>query len=318
MKNFEKQQKENEELWCELNSLNLIEKFKEFLSKDFYSFGMLYDYTKKFYPKLLTNYTLARFKNLLKRKGLKCNKKEYLSKPSEFRLQYRYTKKELNEFSRKGQKITIEKRKNNGKCFNPPQSIDYWINLGFNKIEAEAKAREFKRENSPRCVEFYLKKGIPLDEARKKISLQSIISAKASLYKIQQPKTEKTISSFLLNEKIAFKKQFKIDLTRKLTQRKAFVVYDFFLPDFNLLIEVQGTYWHADPRIFLPTDLVHLPGDRFIEAKKIWLIDEEKKKFGLENGFDILCVWEKEINNNDYKRIIWDKLRTIDNGRGVY
>lgn len=66
---------------------------------------------------------------------------------------------------------------------------------------------------------------------------------------------------------------------------------DFFLIDFNLVIECDGDFWHANPK--------------FYENKNLHLIqiknkerDERKNKMLNDNSIDFLRFWEYDIHNN--------------------
>lgn len=67
--------------------------------------------------------------------------------------------------------------------------------------------------------------------------------------------------------------------------------FDFRLfPDLHgPIIEVQGTYWHGDPRIYEEKDL----NKTQIRDKKI---DEIKFKWCKRNGIPIIYIWEEDIN----------------------
>lgn len=64
--------------------------------------------------------------------------------------------------------------------------------------------------------------------------------------------------------------------------------YDFYLPVYNLLIEISGDYWHGLP-IKYPT-----PNELQLKSQKR---DVFKKKMAEKNGFKTLFIWEWEINN---------------------
>jgi very-short-patch-repair endonuclease len=57
------------------------------------------------------------------------------------------------------------------------------------------------------------------------------------------------------------------------------------------IIEVQGSYWHGDPRIYEEKDL-----DR--TQKRDIKIDELKRKWCRTNGIKLIYVWEKDINES--------------------
>lgn len=72
-----------------------------------------------------------------------------------------------------------------------------------------------------------------------------------------------------------------------------FVVPDFLLKN-KKVIEVQGTYWHADPRFYDKKDLNDI-------QKSNLKNDQEKYKVYKENGYDVLYVWEYDIENHPEK-----------------
>ena len=67
--------------------------------------------------------------------------------------------------------------------------------------------------------------------------------------------------------------------------------FDYYLPDHNLIIEVNGTYWHADNRIYEGKKLTNT---QLHDLK----VDEYKKKWACLHGIPILYVWEKDIREN--------------------
>lgn len=72
-------------------------------------------------------------------------------------------------------------------------------------------------------------------------------------------------------------------------QIKAF--YDFYLPKYNTIIEVDGDFWHCNP------NTKH--SEAVYESQKKNLIrDKEKNQWAQDNGFKLLRFWEKDINEN--------------------
>lgn len=66
--------------------------------------------------------------------------------------------------------------------------------------------------------------------------------------------------------------------------------YDFYLPDHNLIIEIDGSYYHADPRVVKEDKLTPM-------HKHNIRVDEYKNKWALSHGIPILRIWEKDIND---------------------
>jgi G:T-mismatch repair DNA endonuclease (very short patch repair protein) len=64
-------------------------------------------------------------------------------------------------------------------------------------------------------------------------------------------------------------------------------VYDFLLPD-RLLVEVHGTYWHADPRSYQGKMLSP-------DQRRNRLHDLDKKLFAASRGYRLKVVWEADL-----------------------
>ncbi len=76
--------------------------------------------------------------------------------------------------------------------------------------------------------------------------------------------------------------------------------YDFYLPSCNMLIEVNGGFWHADPRFYSDDSLIQ------IQRKSIER-DIEKLVIALEGGYNYLCFWEHDVKSTP--DIVLNELR---------
>lgn len=72
--------------------------------------------------------------------------------------------------------------------------------------------------------------------------------------------------------------------------------FDFIVPSEDLLIEVNGDYWHANPELYKETDVISYPGGE-VTARKIREKDRSKIRLAERNGFTVLEVWESDIKN---------------------
>ena len=113
-------------------------------------------------------------------------------------------------------------------------------------------------------------------------------------------KLEKTFEDNILNQldDIVYSKHFYAKPI------KAF--YDFYLPKYNLIIEVDGDFWHCNP------STIHSEAIYESQKKNI-LRDQEKNEWAKNNGFDITRFWEYDINNNPEKvlEMLKNKLNTL-------
>ena len=87
---------------------------------------------------------------------------------------------------------------------------------------------------------------------------------------------------------IKYNREFKI-----IKENGRFYSYDFKIN--NLLIELNGIYWHCSPKRYQPNDLVRFPNNHFILAKDKWEYDKQKCLFAESKGYKIVTIWEDEF-----------------------
>jgi very-short-patch-repair endonuclease len=80
---------------------------------------------------------------------------------------------------------------------------------------------------------------------------------------------------------------------------------DFAFPNAKLAIECQGTYFHIDPRVY-PN------GPRDKVQKRNYGRDIAKKKYLDMKGWTLLELWETEINNGEFQRMLICKLQELN------
>jgi len=73
--------------------------------------------------------------------------------------------------------------------------------------------------------------------------------------------------------------------------------FDFYIPDRSLLLEVNGDFWHANPEIYDASDLISYPGGE-VMAETVWQRDETKKDVAKDRGYDVVYVWEREMEQD--------------------
>ena len=70
--------------------------------------------------------------------------------------------------------------------------------------------------------------------------------------------------------------------------------FDFYCIDHRVIIEVDGGYWHGDPRLYEEKDLNRM-------QKRNQKIDETKNRWAALHCIPIIRVWEKDIRENPQK-----------------
>lgn len=113
------------------------------------------------------------------------------------------------------------------------------------------------------------------DEVKHKIS----VGNKKSLYNRKfncRSNLEKEFEQKYLIEKLNLKKNIDYIIQKRLKYKDSFRFYDFYIIKDNLLIEIDGDYWHSLEH--------HIKNDKI------------KNELAKENGFKLLRIKEKDIN----------------------
>lgn len=98
------------------------------------------------------------------------------------------------------------------------------------------------------------------------------------------PYTEYIVQQILDIFKISYMHQYRIYYNKS-----SYFIIDFYLPHNNTIIEVQGDYWHCNPKVFL--------NPNNIQKEKIQR-DLYKKERLQQLGYNLIYIWEYDIKNN--------------------
>jgi len=90
--------------------------------------------------------------------------------------------------------------------------------------------------------------------------------------------------------------------------------YDFFIEEFGIVIEINGDFWHANPKFYKSDDLLPFPGESKL-ANEIWEKDVQKKQIIEDLGFRLIIIWEDEMKctNEELVRLLISKLENNEN-----
>lgn len=88
-----------------------------------------------------------------------------------------------------------------------------------------------------------------------------------------------------------FLKKLKVKYTWQFEAKDIQRSYDFYLPEHNLLIEVDGDYYHVNPQIY--------EGKKLTPTQKhdLW-VDKQKNEWALMHGIPLMRIWETDIRKN--------------------
>ncbi len=81
-------------------------------------------------------------------------------------------------------------------------------------------------------------------------------------------------------------------------------VYDFYLSDYNILIEADGDYWHANPNKYKNLNELNETQITNINNDKI------KNKLSKDAGFILLRFWECDIMKDDFEDILVNYIKS--------
>jgi hypothetical protein len=215
----------------------------------------------------------------------------HLSKSQAWKISCNYLDKspdEINSIVEKQLKnwaTNTHEQRRKGSVYNKDNTPEYWVEkLGLTYNDALEKVRQHKRIKSPFSVGHWINKGFSKEEAISKARICHIrggIAATKACGTICASKIEKQLYADLLEIFPNLEEQYCINGT---------YVYDICAPKLKKIIEFNGTYWHADPRIYAPDALVH-----YVPAKNIWKRDKKKIGYAKHKEYDVLVVWELDF-----------------------
>ena len=64
------------------------------------------------------------------------------------------------------------------------------------------------------------------------------------------------------------------------------------------IIEFNGDFFHANPKIYEKNDIIKISKDKILVAEKIWKDDNKKQNILKEKGYKLLVIWEYDVKNN--------------------
>ncbi len=107
------------------------------------------------------------------------------------------------------------------------------------------------------------------------------LEAKAKSMSGKMTKPERDFAKMLKEIGVEFESQ-------KVIKKK---IYDFYIPSKNMIVEVDGDYWHANPLIYEGKEL------NKIQSRNV-KNDKYKDTLARGNGYLLERVWEHDLKNN--------------------
>lgn len=115
------------------------------------------------------------------------------------------------------------------------------------------------------------------------------------------------IRHILENSNLIYEDEFRINY--KVNKKSKWKFYDFKIG--NFLLEVNGDYWHANPKKYRKEHIFKFP-KRELKAFEVWELDKYKKQIAESNGYKVIYIWESEINKMNDGEILQYIKNQID------
>jgi len=119
-----------------------------------------------------------------------------------------------------------------------------------------------------------------LEKTREK--MKKVMSNRHKLGKLKYSPTSKT-----QNEILSLLKKNYNDI--KLNFNIEGKLFDFHIPNKNILIEFNGDYWHCNPKLY---NSDYMNKKKGMTAKELWEYDKQKTILGESKGFTVITIWE--------------------------
>jgi len=111
-------------------------------------------------------------------------------------------------------------------------------------------------------------------------------------------KVNKKVFDILSSAEIEFEIELKIK-----KPKGYYYSYDVLISNTNKIIEINGDYWHGNPKIYKPNDIILKKTSCEILVKDKWMKDKKKIKLAKNNGYEVMIVWEYDLKNNFEKTV---------------
>lgn len=197
-------------------------------------------------------------------------------------------------------KIKETKSKTN----NDNTKLSYYTARGYSEEDARLALSERQSTFSlDKCILRYgQEEGERVFKARQDKWLNTLNSKPAEeLARIQKAKmckgytiskTEMRVLNELTSHGLVDEHQFVL----RNEQGRRHYIYDIRVG--NHLIEVNGDYWHANPRRYNAGDKIKFRGRGYVCVEDIWTRDIAKTNYAEDAGYTVHAVWESDIKNN--------------------
>jgi G:T-mismatch repair DNA endonuclease (very short patch repair protein) len=116
---------------------------------------------------------------------------------------------------------------------------------------------------------------------------------------------ELRIKSLLDMMNIQYTSQMKLK-----SSKNSLYFFDICIGD--ILIEINGDFWHANPNKYKKGDILKFP-KKEVSSDELWLKDKIKKKDANKIGYNVVYLWESFIRKSSNEELIETLKDIIEN-----
>ena len=201
------------------------------------------------------------------------------------------------------QKLLKEHKERLKKTHTPENTntrIEYWLAKGYSEEEAKELLRNRQTTFTlQKCIDKYGKEeGEKIFNDRQKKWANSLKKNFEKYGDGRSPQSE--LASMIID---ILCKNLEIEKPKKEkwmfdSKRNRAYAYDFQYK--NKIIEINGDYWHANPKLY---SAEFYNKSKQMVAEEIWLYDKLKYEFAESKGYSVYTIWESDWNEDPQREL---------------
>lgn len=87
--------------------------------------------------------------------------------------------------------------------------------------------------------------------------------------------------------------------------------FDAHIVGTNILLEINGDYWHGNPKIYNSGDIISYPGGNIV-VDVLWERDKNKRELAESFGYRVITIWEQSITQtNDIRQLLINEIGVL-------
>lgn len=216
------------------------------------------------------------------------------------------SKQHCKKFKEACEKFSVERKGAGNPMFNKKP----W-NLGLTKETHEALERVSQKKKGQKHSEKTKENFRRIRKEHPLKARHTTPHSKETIEKLRKNTARLWALGVFSNRETSIEKKVRAELNELNVEFKfqeqigEYFVADFFISEYNFVIECQGDWFHCNPR------LSKFKTPKYPVQLRNVARDKSKRKFYQENGIELLELWETDINNGKFKKQLKCKLEKL-------